>query len=267
MCLFFKRAEPLFADPSPAPLRTQNLNARTPANGCLSIPEHNKEYKGHLNTSGMKKYLLLIFLLLTTSTLALEKPTESWSSGISIQCQNTPCIEGQPMLWVAGIKSNQNTPFDVEGATIKSVDGIIIASDFKQQRTVKKYGEETFQLQSATPPPLSSATLFYELCFVIAGQETCESPPRSIIVLPLTEVECENNDVCSYNERCLNFKCKALSCKNIENHECIQPKTTLLRTMTTIVLLLIAVLLVILILPRLKRNKHHEKDTNKGKNE
>jgi hypothetical protein len=173
----------------------------------------------------MKVIALLIgIIFLAPTLLALEKPGESWQSGVLVQCQSDPCIEGEPAEWTVGIKNQKNLPFTVSAVFIKDTDGLPVASEPNAQRAVVGLSEEVFRIQAMAPAPTRSATLYYELCFFIAGQETCESPPRTLTIYPLSEVECKDNSQCAQEEYCTNYQCAPLACERSEDHQCIEEK-------------------------------------------
>ncbi len=217
--------------------------------------------------------LFILFLAIFSYTVIAQSfPEEfqdqkqvSWQSLVQFQCQTQPCIEGMPILWQISIGNADNKSFNVNGIIIKTVEGISIANVANLNEQITSLKTKSFQLESIVPAPTKSSTLYYNVCFNIEKQESCEAQQRSMLVWPIANVECIANDVCQNNERCFNFKCKELSCSRIDNHTCVQGiglLNTLSNvknsfTLTNILLLIIVVLLGIIALLFYRKSRKH----------
>ncbi len=192
---------------------------------------------------------------------AQQQPQFSWQSLVQFECQTIPCIEGMPIVWQISIGNADNQSFSVNGITIKTVEGINIGSAFNLNQQVASLKTKSFQLESIVPAATKASTLYYNVCFNIEKQESCEAQPRSMLVWPITNVECISNDACQNNEKCFSFKCKELSCNKIYNHTCVQEiglsnvKSSF--NLTNVLLLIIAILLAVIVVIFYRKSKKH----------
>ncbi|HIH42952.1 TPA: hypothetical protein HA246_04875 [Candidatus Woesearchaeota archaeon] len=216
--------------------------------------------------------LLTIFILSFSTAYSQPFPEQFqeqsqvlWQSLVQFQCQTQPCIEGMPILWQITIGNANNGSFSVNGIVIKTAEGISMANAANLNEQVVSSKTKSFQLESIVPAPTKASTLYYNVCFSIEGQESCEAQPRSMIVWPIANVECISNEACEQDEKCFNFKCKELDCDGIYNHTCVKgtglsnvfskAKTSL--SVTNVLLLIIAGLLVVIIVLFYIKSKKH----------
>ena len=133
----------------------------------------------------------------------------------------SPTPERKPSTYFSSYQSNNNLSIGTYLSRSTNYT-ITIKGDVRDQYGVPLGEDYTFSFKTApfkpsvsiVPAATKASTLYYNVCFNIEKQESCEAQPRSMLVWPITNVECISNDACQNNEKCFNFKCKELSCKS-----------------------------------------------------
>jgi len=143
-----------------------------------------------------------------------------------IGTSNGTCIEGDDITFIVSataFKGPDKTPnFPV------FIRDIMTNASITEEIVVDGLGNFTI---NATAPEPTNGALYYTPCFKFRRKAfnisdmgtACNAPNYSIQVLPLSEIQCRDDDECAAAEACEDFKCVGLSCgdcQNIEDHVC-----------------------------------------------
>ena len=177
----------------------------------------------------MKKYLFAIFLILNSYLTAA-------AIDFNYSCSHERCLEGTDIDFYVSIYNNLNktvgigwinltdpnfnvavTTFLGKGVWINPNETIVINWTDKVIAPPNGY---TFQII-----PCFRAVIIEEGKLKGAG-DVCQKIEKPLSVLPLSKIECKNNNECDKNEYCDEkfFKCKDLNCNNYSfslEHGCI----------------------------------------------
>jgi hypothetical protein len=153
----------------------------------------------------MKKLILpFVVLLLAAAVYAEQVPL--WSATISVDCGGL-CLESLPAAWGVDVANTGNVSFKIQQVQLLDFQGLLIASSQPGDLELQPGKQASVAIQGLLPPPTRSYTLFYKVCYFVNGQTSCEINPRRMSVMPLTEVECLNNQSCDPGKACIGLKC------------------------------------------------------------
>jgi hypothetical protein len=198
----------------------------------------------------MKKLILIIFLiLLINNTNAILDAT--------FKCADKRCKEGTAIEYSVIITNNIDKILRINEISIKDVENDIYLAIYETEiGGILMAPNETkvFNFTSTVQAPPSGYTFYYVACFKTSlfnketgrktgGGEVCDKAVKSLTVLPLSKIECEDNSECENNEVCDTkfFKCRRIKCDRFNiasGHRCVS-------YLNYIVVILIAFVIVI----------------------
>ena len=175
------------------------------------------------------------------------------NAGIDVEiiCDHKDCMEGTKMTFNVTITNNLEKDIVVGDIYVKEILGEIDYADVSLggKLGTNKYGKVVLLNQEQTIPfsagstrvitvrkdvviPTEGYTFYGIPCMrvvvynnskVSSYGDVCARTVESYNAVPLSEVECENDFVCSYDEKCVYYKCDKLKCNETEialNHSC-----------------------------------------------
>ncbi len=217
----------------------------------------------------VKKISILVIIVLV---FLLNITTIKASITISHECADYRCEEGTDITYSIRIRNNIEKEIDVNYIKVKDELDKNIAIDDEAKYRLLSGESNVFNITDKVPvPPLGGYTLNYYACFGVsvfypdgttAVNEVCGDVRKSLTVLPLSKIQCDQNSDCKSDEFCDRkfFKCRAIDCNGfVFNHTCINYFTTLI-----FLIVLVTIISAVIILKK-KRSKREKKSRKKKK--
>src|SRR3989338_313826 len=159
----------------------------------------------------VKKFLLImVFLGMGRVVLGQSAHQPPFQATVIAQCSanitENLCVESAPIIWNVQISNLDDSPINISGMFIMDTANILLAGD-QVEGIIPPEQTADAQLKGIVPPPTRGSTLYYQFCALVDGKISCDQSPRSLVVMPLTEVECVQNATCGQSAACSNFKC------------------------------------------------------------
>lgn len=171
----------------------------------------------------MKKILLFVILILSFAFLVnaqnVQKTDTSnapvWTADVTPVCQGA-CLEDSQAVWKVNVKNIGKVPFQLQGLSLVDSSGFAFAqSDLTKQQAIVPVGQSgTINVKGIVPPPTRGSTLYYKLNYVVGNSVFPDKSFRRMVVMPITDIECTNNDFCSGTDVCFRYKCMPYSMFN-----------------------------------------------------
>ncbi len=210
----------------------------------------------------MKKTILIFTILLV---FLLNIITINASISVNHRCEDYRCTEGTDITYHINIRNNIDKNIVVNYIKVKDELDKNIAVDTESKYALKPNESNLFNITEKIPlPPRGGYTLDYYACFGVtvlyAGghtevNEVCGEVKKSLTVLPLGKIQCEENKDCEADEYCDVdfFKCKEVKCDGfVTNHKCVNKYVVIVPVM---IILMIFASIVIKKLKKVKKLK------------
>ena len=153
-------------------------------------------------------YLLFVILLVLPFAYA-QSQTPLWTAEVAVSCQSGVCLEGTQATWQLRITNVGQVPLTIQKIALEDSEGFNIGMvDMSDQLTALNPNQiGTVNVQGILPPPTRGSTLYYKVNYVVDNNIFPESSFRKLVVMPLSDVECQSYNSCKDDELCFNFKC------------------------------------------------------------
>ena len=169
----------------------------------------------------MKKRGIVILLLLLILCVPGAFAIYAWNYMFDPKCQL--CWEGFSTNGSLQIFNIGDQPFRVLKVMLKDASGIDFFSS-PSETTIDVGGSATFNFQFLLPPPTRGFTLFYKPCLLLPNGEMCADGHSRMLIKPLSELECFNDESCAGDETCVVNKCRGIVCNGqAMDHTCYSP--------------------------------------------
>ncbi|RLE43334.1 hypothetical protein DRJ48_01255, partial [Candidatus Woesearchaeota archaeon] len=173
----------------------------------------------------MKKRGVLLLLLLGLVLVQGVSATQSWNFRYTPECKI--CWEGFVVNSSLDLVNTGDAELNVLNMYLIDYDGIQFFSSFVNA-TITPGETLTLRFPVHLPPPTRGMTLFYKLCLELPTGLSCSRDYSRMIIRPLSELECIDDNGCAYNQKCLNFKCVEFYCPGIAvDHDCVTQESSL----------------------------------------
>jgi len=177
----------------------------------------------------MKKIIITLTILIV---FLLNINVIKASISIDHECEDYRCKEGTDITYFINIRNNIEKEIIVNYIKIKNELDENIAVREEIRYLLKPNESNVFNVTEKVPlPPTGGYTLNYYACFGvtilypdnIVDDEVCGLPRKSLTVLPISKIQCQENKDCEKKEYCDTnfFKCREINCNNgfIFNHK------------------------------------------------
>lgn len=206
----------------------------------------------------MNKKILILLIAIFLLNIAIIKA----SITIDHKCEDYRCKEGTDITYSIKIRNNIEKDIVVNYIKVKNELDENIATQDGIQYLLRQNESNTFEITEKVPlPPRGGYSLKYYACFGVtilypdnmAVEEICGDVRKSLTVLPLSKVQCQENKDCESNEYCNVefFKCKDIECNGfVFNHKCIN---------YFVVVIPVSIAIILLITLIIRENKKYKK--------
>jgi len=162
----------------------------------------------------LSTYLLLIFITLAQSAVAVQKWSFRFNPGCSM------CIEGYSYNSSITFTNTGDEALKPKQLIVKDANELVFFSS-PVNVTIMPAEQTTFRFMLVMPPPTRGSTLFYKPCLILQKGIMCANTFSRLFIKPLNSLECLSDDDCYENEVCFNNKCKPLECSGYaKGHRC-----------------------------------------------
>ncbi len=166
-----------------------------------------------------------------------------FQSSVAFQC-NGICLEGSPIYWNMSLRNIDNRTVGLKQISLSDADGLVFAQwAVIPEKNIHPGNNFLLSASSLVPPPLRGSTLYYRACFDFGKGPECESGWRTLIVMPVSAIQCVESKECQLSSICQTFKCQPLVCplgSIADNHGCsFVPSAGLVAVLVIVVALII----------------------------
>ena len=193
----------------------------------------------------MKKRSIVIILLILLACMPGAFAIYAWNFRFDPQC--SVCWEGFPTNSSLLISNMGDQPMRVLKVSLKDSSDVVFYSS-TTDTIIEPGAGATFSILLLLPPPSRGYSLFYKPCLMLPDGEMCSNEHSRMLVKPLSEMECIDDEGCALNEVCTGNKCHTIYCPGgYLNHQCSynRPQYTLIFVAGAIVLIGIIVWIII----------------------
>lgn len=139
-----------------------------------------------------------------------------WNAEIIPLCNFGACLEGNFETFQVTVNNLGQEGFQLQGLVLTDNMGLTFARiDLSQEQVIVPVGQSaTVNVPGLIPPPTRGSTLYYVINYVVNGQVFPDNSFRTMAVMPLSDMECMNNDFCDGSNVCFGYRCMPYSMFN-----------------------------------------------------
>ena len=191
-----------------------------------SLKAPSREEQNNAGIIVKKLALISVICFLALICPAHSTGTEiTWDGEVMLYCQEA-CVEGLKCNWVAIVQNTDTSSFTFKEMKIVNENNQTV-SFARLNFTLKPRWTGRIGVEGLIPKP-TDGLVYYKLCLKLEQKGITEYACQdAFIATPATaaeETQCLSDSDCSEQERCVNHKCKFITCENcsyVSNHTCV----------------------------------------------
>lgn len=171
----------------------------------------------------LKLFILLFLLNINTAFSAIY---------VTYKCHDIDCMEGTLIDYSVAVRNNLNKTIEIDRVYLWNLpDDSILAFDIREIVKLEVNDVYLFNFTREIKAADYGFTYYFVPCFDVrredeVGQmitsEVCDDLIKTLTILPLSAIECNENSECNNKEFCSSHRCVNVYCENgvVVDHEC-----------------------------------------------